>query len=88
MSFSDRIVDTEIERRSHANWTGWSSRILLVIGRAEGAVGPCSRDLLHCGCEVTGALMRPVKGAPLRGRAELALDRPTRWLGDGYKDVE
>ena len=51
MSFSDRIVDTEIERRVHANWTGCSSRILLAIGRAEGAVGPWWRELLHCGCE-------------------------------------
>jgi hypothetical protein len=37
------------------------------------------------GVSVTGALVRPVKGSPLRGRAALALDRPTRRFGDGYQ---
>ena len=32
-------------------------------------------------------LRRPVKGAPLRGRAVLALDRPTRRFWDGYKEM-
>jgi hypothetical protein len=31
--------------------------------------------------------IRPVKGAPLRGQAVLALDRPTRRLGDGYREM-
>jgi len=40
-----------------------------------------------CLCEGNRRSMRPVKGAPLRGRAALALDRPTRRLGDGYKEM-
>jgi hypothetical protein len=32
-------------------------------------------------------LRRPVKGAPLRGRAKLALDRPTRRFWDGYREM-
>jgi hypothetical protein len=89
ISFSDRIVDTEIERRAHANWTGCSSRILLVIGRAKGAVERCSRELLHCGCEGNRRLRRPVKGTPRvrSGRALRALDRPKRRLGDGYGEM-
>jgi hypothetical protein len=40
----------------------------------------------ECSCilcaSVTGAEKRPVKGAPLGGRAKLALDWPTRRLWD------
>src|SRR5436190_15531652 len=42
---------------------------------------------LSANARITGARDRPVKGAPLRGRAELALDRPTRRLGDGYEEM-
>jgi hypothetical protein len=35
--------------------------------------------------QVARCLRLPVKAAPLRGRAELALDRPTHRLWDGYQ---
>src|SRR5687767_1080061 len=76
---SRRMIEhTEIESRPHANWIRKKSRVLRALRRAERGVEPCCLWLSLWACEGNRRLRRPVKGAPLRGRAELALDRPTR----------
>ena len=67
MSFSDRIVYTEIERRAHANWTRRSSRIWVVIGRTERAVEPRFMQWSLGACEGNRRLRRPVKATRRAG---------------------
>jgi len=70
-------------RISHAGCITDIGRGTCAKRRAEPFLGWLSL----CGCEGNRRLRRPVKGAPLRGRAKLALDRPTRRFWDGYKEM-
>jgi len=64
-----------------------SSRILVAVNEVNSAVARYFALLSLGACEGNRRLRRPVKGAPLRGRAELALDRPTHQFWDGHKEM-
>ena len=64
-----------------------SSRILEAERGTEREVEPRFLRLSLGTCEGNRRLRRPVKGAPLRGRASLALDWPTRRFWDCYEEM-
>ena len=78
---------TPIEQTPHADWMATRSRISRDARGWTREVEPRFLWLSLAACAGNQRLRRPVKGSPLRGRAVLALDRPTRRLGDGYREM-